>query len=198
MIKSDKEPRRLVLRMFTIMKEEMGIGSGGNFHGGVELSVTHSIIQSFEVKRPASVFFVQIPGIHYLVRIVSGWRLLGTRWTWPLLPEKDDDKFQMVLAKGVVGPGRNYNIFIGNKKIARIDGQRIQKQFQIEIFDKFYADDKIFLRILLLFACACEFMNESHKIMRRLYKKMKSSGTTDYKPEKQELDLFKNPRMMRK
>jgi hypothetical protein len=194
----EKEPRRFILRIFTIMEEDMGMGSGGNFHGGIELSITHSLIQSYEVKKPAAVFFVQIPRTYYLARIVSGWRLLGTRWSWPLIPEKEGDKLQMVLAKGVVGPGRNYKIYLGDKKVARIDGQRIQKEYEIEVYDEFYAKDKTFMRILLLFAAGCNFMHETEKMIKRLYKKMKKTGTTDYEPDRQELDLLKNPRMMRK
>ncbi|GAI90057.1 unnamed protein product, partial [marine sediment metagenome] len=45
---------------------------------------------------------------------------------------------------------------------------------------------------------ACNFMDDAKKIIKRLYKKMKSTGTTDYKIPKNELDLFRNPRMMRR
>jgi len=104
----------------------------------------------------------------------------------------------MVRAKGVVGPGRNYKIYIGKKKIARVDGHPIQKEFDIEVYDEDYAKDKTFLKYLTIFGLACNFMNESQKIIKRLYKKMKSTGSSPYKPPKQELDLFRNPRMMRR
>lgn len=193
------EEKRLICRYFTIMEESMDARpKGGNFKGGVELSVTHSLIQSYEIKHPAPVFFFQIPGIIHLVRLNRGWRFLGTRWTFPLLPEDKDDKLQMVTAKGVVGPGRNYKIYIGNVLIARIDGHPIQKEFEIEIYDKDYAKDKTFIKYMTLFGMACNFMDESVKLVKRLYKKMKSSGTTDYKIPRQELTLFRNPRMMRR
>ena len=193
------ENKRLVCRYFTIMEETMDSkAKGGNFKGGVELSVTHSLIQSFEIKHAAPVFFAQIPGLIVLVRFVRGWRLVGTRWTFPLLPENKEDKLQMVLAKGVVGPGRNYKLYIGKKLIARVDGHPIQKEYEIEIFDEDYAKDKTFIRYMTLFGIACNFMDESKKVVKRLYKKMKSTGTSDYKPPKTELDLFRNPRMMRR
>ena len=53
--------QRLVLRLFTIMEEKMGVKKGGTFKGGIELSYTHSLIQSAEVKYPAPVFFTHIP-----------------------------------------------------------------------------------------------------------------------------------------
>jgi hypothetical protein len=171
---------------------------GGNFKGGVELSVTHSLIQSYEIKHPAPVFYAQIPGVIVLIRFVRGWRLIGTRWTFPLLPEQKGDKLQMVLAKGVVGPGRNYKLYVGKKLIARVDGHPIQKEYEIEIYDEDYAKDKTFIRYMTLFGIACNFMDESRKVVKRLFKKMKSTGTTDYKPPKTEMDLFRNPRMMRR
>jgi len=193
------EQKRLVCRYFTIMEETMDSkAKGGNFKGGLELSVTHSLIQSFEIKTAAPVFYAQIPGLKVLIRFVRGWRLFGTRWTFPLLPEEKGDKLQMVLAKGVVGPGRNYKLYIGKKLIARVDGHPIQKEYEIEIYDEDYAKDKIFLRYMTLFGIACNFMDEARKVVKRLYKKMKSTGTSDYKPPKSEMDLFRNPRMMRR
>jgi len=196
---SPLEEKRLVCRYFTIMEETLDSkAKGGNFKGGVELSVTHSLIQSYEIKHPAPVFFFQIPGIINLVKLVRGWRFIGTRWTFPLLPEDKEDQLQIVLAKGVVGPGRNYKLYIGKKLIARVDGHPIQKEFIIEIYDEDYAKDKTFIRYMTLFGCACNFMDGAVKIIKKLYKQMKNSGTTTYKPPKQELDLFRNPRMMRR
>ncbi len=193
------EEKRLVCRYFTIMEETMDSkAKGGNFKGGVELSVAHSIIQSFEIKHAAPVFYAQIPGVKSLIRFVRGWRFIGTRWTFPLLPEQKDDKLQMVLAKGVVGPGRNYKLYIGKKLIARVDGKPIKKEYGIEVFDETYAKDKTFLRYMILFGLACNFMDEARKVVKRLFKKMKATGTSDYKIPKTELDLFRNPRMMRR
>ena len=196
---SPMEEKRLVCRYFTIMEETMDSkAKGGNFKGGIELSITHSLIQSFEIQHAAPVFYAQIPGVKFLIRFVRGWRLIGTRWTFPLLPETKEDKLQMILAKGVVGPGRNYKFYTGKKLIARVDGHPIQKEFEIEIFDEVYAKDKTFLRYMILFGLACNFMDDARKIIKRLFKKMKSTGTSDYKPPKTEIDLFRNPRMMRR
>ena len=193
------EQKRLVCRYFTIMEESMDSqAKGGNFKGGVELSITHSLIQSFEIKHAAPVFYAQIPGVKVLVRFVRGWRFWGSRWTFPLLPEEKDDKLQMILAKGVVGPGRNYKLYLGKKLIARVDGHPIQKEYDIEIYDEDYAKDKTFVRYMILFGIACNFMDGVKKIIKRLYKKMKTTGTSDYKPPKTEMDLFRNPRMMRR
>lgn len=100
--------KRLNCRIFTIMEEKLTdqhSAKGGNYKGGLELSVTHSLIQSYEIKHPAPVFFMQIPRTINLARVVRGWRLVGTRWTWPLLPEEKDDKFQIVRARGLLDLG---------------------------------------------------------------------------------------------
>jgi hypothetical protein len=195
----NEEPTRFRLRYFSILEESMdGRPEGGTYQGGIELSIAHSLLQSYEVKRPAPVFFIQIPRNYHLFKVCAGWRLIGTRWTWPLLPEDKGDKFQMVTAKGKIGPGRNYDIYIGEKKVARIDGQLVQKEFEIEIYDKDYAEDTTFLKQLILFACACNFMHDTEDMIKELYKKMEKDGTSDYRIPKSELDLFKNPRMMRR
>jgi hypothetical protein len=196
---SPLEEKRLICRYFTIMEETMDSrAKGGNFKGGIELSIAHSLVQSYEIKHAAPVFYAQIPGVRYLIRFVRGWRFIGSRWTFPLLPEEKGDKLQMVLAKGVIGPGRNYKFLIGKKIIARIDGHPIQKESIIEIYDEDYAKDRTFVRYIILFGLACNFMDDAKKIVKRLFKKMKSTGTTDYKMPKSELDLFRNPRMMRR
>ncbi|MFX1410552.1 MAG: hypothetical protein ACFFA6_09380 [Promethearchaeota archaeon] len=196
---SPLEEKRLMCRFFTIMEESIDAQpKGGNFKGGIELSITHSLIQSYEIKHPAAVYIFQIPGNISLIRLVRGWRLVGSRWSFPLLPEEKEDKLQVITAKGVVGPGRNYKIYIGDKQIARVDGHPVRKEFIIEFFDEDYAKDKSFVKYMILFGLACEFMDDTMKIVKRLYKKMKKLGTTDYKPPKSELDLFKNPRFIRR
>jgi hypothetical protein len=74
----------------------------------------------------------------------------------------------------------------------------VQKNFEIELYDEVYAKDKSFIMYLTLFGCVCNFMKDAEKMIKELFKKMKKSGTSDYKPPKQEIDLFKNPRMMRR
>ncbi len=198
---SPLEEKVLSCRIFTIMEEKLSdakTAKGGNFKGGLELSVSHSLIQSYEIKHPAPVFIFQIPRTIYLARCVRGWRLVGTRWTWPLLPEQKDDKLQVVTAKGVIGPGRNYWIYIGDQKIARVDGQRVQKNFEIQILDEAYAKDKMFVIYIILFGLTCNFMRTAEKMVKQLYKKMKKTATSDFKMPRKELTLFRNPRMMRR
>ncbi len=192
------KPKRLVLRIFTIMEEKLNIGKGGNFKGGVELSLAHSLLQTYELHKIAPIFYVQIPGLKSIIQIAPGWRLKGTRFSWPLLPEKPGDKFQVIDAKGVVGLGNDYELYLGDVKIGRIDGQRVQKEFEIEIYDANLAKDKTFIHTVILFACGANFMGEIEDMIKELYKKMEKTGTSDYKIPKAEMDLFRNPRMMRR
>ena len=192
------EERRLILRLFTIMEEKMGIGKGGSFKGGVEFSILHSLVQSTEIRYPAPVFFIQTPRTTNLPRLVRGHRFIGTRWTFPLLPEEKGDALQMIVAKGTIGMGNDYNIFLGKKKIARVDHQRITKDVEIEIYDEDYAKDKTFVEYLTLFGIVCFFMKEAYKIIKHFLKDMEETGTSQYKVPKMEIDLFKNPRMIRR
>ncbi len=181
------------------MEEKMGVGKGGSFKGGVEFSMLHSLVQSAEVRHPAPVFFVTIPRIKSMPRIVKGHRLFGTRWTFPLLPEESSDEFQMVTAKGTIGLGRDYDIYLGKQKIGRVDHQRAQKDIEIQIYDEFCAKDKVFVMLLTLFGCVCNFMKETEEMVARYSKAMKDTGTAEgFKAPKPEMDLFKNPRMLRK
>lgn len=194
----DPADRRLILRLFTIMEEKMGVGKGGTFKGGIEFSILHSLVQSTEIRYPAPVFFIQTPRTTSLPRIVRGHRLIGTRWTFPLLPEEKDDQFQMVVAKGIIAPGNDFNIMVGKKKVAKVDHQRVTKDVEIEIYDEDYANDKVFVDSLILFGCVCFFMKDAYKIVKHFVKDMKKTGTSDYEVPKQEMDLFKNPRLMRR
>jgi len=192
------EDRRLILRMFTILEEKMGVGKGGVFKGGIEFSILHSLVQSTEIRYPAPVFFLQIPRTTNLPRMVRGHRFIGTRWTFPLLPEEKGDALQMVVAKGTIGMGNDYNILIGKKKVAKVNHQRVTKDVEIEIYDEQYANDKIFVEYITLFGCVCFFMKEAYKIVKVFLKDMEETGTSNYKPPKMEMDLFKNPRMIRR
>lgn len=194
----DPADRRLILRLFTIMEEKMGVGKGGTFKGGVEFSILHSIVQSTEIRYPAPVFFIQTPRTTNLPRLVRGHRFIGTRWTFPLLPEEKGDRLQMVVAKGIIAPGNDYNILIGKKKVAKVDHQRITKDVEIEIYDEDYAKDKIFVEYITLFGCVCFFMKDAYKIVKHFVKDVEDTGTSDYEPPKQEMTLFKNPRMIRR
>ncbi|MBY9005519.1 MAG: hypothetical protein KGD63_02050 [Candidatus Lokiarchaeota archaeon] len=192
------KPKRLNLRLFTIMEESLNVGKGGNYKGGVELSVAHSLLQTYELHKIAPIFYIQLPGLKSITQIAPGWRLKGTRFSWPLLPEEKGDKFQVIDAKGVVGLGNDYELFLGSKKVGRIDGQRVQKEFEIEIYDANLAKDKTFIHTVILFACAANFMGEIEDMIEELFKQMEKTGTTDYRIPKAELDLFRNPRMMRR
>ena len=193
-----EDKKRLVLRLFTIMEEKMGVGKGGSFKGGIELSYTHSLVQSVEVKYPAPVFFTHIPSTPMMARVVRGHRLFRTRWSFPLLPEEKGDQFQLVIAKGTIGFGNDYDVYLGEVKIARVDHQRITKDVEIEIYNEDLAKDKPFIIILTLFGCICFFMKDIQKEINKYYKQLRDTGTTDYKVPKFELDLFKNPRMIRR
>lgn len=192
------EKKRLVLRLFTILEEKMGVGKGGSFKGGIELSYTHSLVQSVEVKYAAPVFFTHIPSTPMMARVVRGHRLFRTRWSFPLLPEEKGDNLQLVIMKGSIGFGNDYSVYLGDVKVANVDHQKVTKDVEIDIYNEDLAKDKTFVMLITLFGCICFFMKDIEKEIKKYTKQLKKTGTTDYSIPKFELDLFKNPRMIRR
>ncbi|TFG19713.1 MAG: hypothetical protein EU529_15960 [Promethearchaeota archaeon] len=192
------EKKRLVLRLFTILEEKMGVGKGGSFKGGIELSYTHSLVQSVEVKYAAPVFFTHIPSTPMMARVVRGHRLFRTRWSFPLLPEEKGDNLQLVIMKGSIGFGNDYSVYLGDVKVANVDHQKVTKDVEIDIYNEDLAKDKTFVMLITLFGCICFFMKDIEKEIKKYSKQLKKTGTTSYAIPKFELDLFKNPRMIRR
>jgi hypothetical protein len=106
--------------------------------------------------------------------------------------------FVIVVAKGRIAPGNDYNIFIGKKKIARVDHQRVTKDVEIEIYDEAYSQDKTFVRYITLFGCLCFFMKDAYKVLKKYYQSLLENGTSEYKIPRLELELFQNPRLLRR
>jgi len=192
------EKKRLVLRLFTILEEKMGVGKGGSFKGGIELSYTHSLVQSVEVKYAAPVFFTHLPSTPMMARVVRGHRLFRTRWSFPLLPEEKGDHLQLIIMKGNIGFGNDYSVYLGDVKVANVDHQKVTKDVEIDIYNEDLAKDKTFVMIITLFGCICFFMKDIEKELKKYTKQLRNTGTTDYPIPKFELDLFKNPRMIRR
>jgi hypothetical protein len=156
------------------------------------------LIQSIEVKRPAPVFFIISEKTSNLIQMVRNHRLVGTRWSFPMLPEEKEDVFVVVVAKGRVAPGNDYNIFIGKKKVARVDHQRVTKDVEIEIYDEQYSNDSTFVEYLTLFGCLCFFMKDAYKVLKKEFKNLLENGTSQYKIPRLELELYRNPRIIRR
>jgi hypothetical protein len=104
----------------------------------------------------------------------------------------------LILAKGVLGFGNDYKICLGDDIVGKVDHQKITKDVEIEIYDENLAKDKTFVMILTLFGCICFFMKDIKKVVKSYLKPLKATGTSDYLPPKFELDLFKNPRMIKR
>lgn len=191
------EDRDLKIRTFTPIKED----KGGNFTGGIELSTTESLIQSYHIKGdPGVILIVNLPQNKNLYRIIRSRRLKGWKFAFPLLPEKDVDHLRVFEIKGKVGLGLDFEVTEKERKIADIDGKKLNLggKWEIEIFDEELSKNKTFTKILTLFACACKFLEVAEKTVKELFKKF-DDPKSDFKfsPDKEELDLFKNPRRLK-
>lgn len=189
--------RDLKIRTFTPIKDD----KGGNFTGGIELSTTESLIQSYHIKGdPGVILIVNLPQNKNLYRIIRSRRLKGWKFAFPLLPEKDNESLRVFEIKGKVGLGLDFEVTEKERKIVDIDGKKLNLggKWEIEIFDEELSKNKTFTKILTLFACACKFLEVSEKTVKELFKKF-DDPKSDFKfsPDKEELDLFKNPRRLK-
>jgi hypothetical protein len=193
----DIAKRGLKVRTFSAMHE----GKGGNFQGGVELSITDSLIQTYHIKEdPGIVLVINLPQTKNLVRITRSRRLKGWKFAFPLIPEKSGEPLRMFEIRGKVGLGLDFEVTEKERKIANVDGKKLNigGKWEIEIFDEELSDDKAFVKTLALFGCACKFLEDCEKLIKQIFKKF-DDPKSDFKfvPDKQELDLFKNPRRLK-
>ncbi len=189
--------RDLKIRTFTPIKE----GKGGSFTGGIELSTTESLIQSYHIKDdPGVILIVNLPQNRNLYRIIRSRRYKGWKFAFPLIPEKDGESLRVFEIKGKVGLGLDFEVTEKERKIADIDGKKLNLggKWEIEIFDEALSGNRTFTKILSLFACACKFLEAGEKTVKELFKKF-DDPKSDFKffPDREELDLFKNPRRLK-
>lgn len=194
-----KEPidRALKVRTFTSMKDD----KGGNFTGGVELSITDSIIQSFYIRDdPGIVLIVNLPNTKNLIRVARAHKLKGWKFAFPLIPGKSGESIRVFEINGKVGFGLDFTVDEKNQKVADIDGKKLNigGKWEIDIYDEALSKDKIFVDTLTMFACACKFLEDAEKIVKKIFKDF-DDPKSDFKfiPDPQELDLFKNPRRLK-
>lgn len=189
--------RDLKIRTFTPIRDD----KGGTFKGGIEISTTESLIQSYHIKEdPGVILIVNLPQNRNLYRIIRSRRYKGWKFAFPLIPEKDGEALRVFEIKGKVGLGLDFKVTEKERKIADIDGKKLNLggKWEIEIFDEELSKNKTFTKILSLFACACKFLEASEKTVKELFKKF-DDPKSDFKffPDKEELDLFKNPRRLK-
>ena len=189
--------RDLKIRTFTPIRDD----KGGTFKGGIEISTTESLIQSYHIKEdPGVILIVNLPQNRNLYRIIRSRRYKGWKFAFPLIPEKDGESLRVFEIKGKVGLGLDFKVTEKERKIADIDGKKLNLggKWEIEIFDEELSKNKTFTKILSLFACACKFLEASEKTVKELFKKF-DDPKSDFKffPDKEELDLFKNPRRLK-
>lgn len=190
--------KRLLIRSFTKMEDE----KGGNFKGGIELSVLESINVSHIAKRSLPVFIMVIPGFEYLTRISKMKTLKGKKFFFPILPDDDIKHVRFIRLVSKVGFGDDFNVFEGEEKIAEIDDKKmdIGGKFQIKIISELYKSDKIFHQMIILVASMLKFLGDCEDDINSMLDKISSDKDIEsfkYIPDSQELMLFKNPRRMK-
>ncbi|MCP4761652.1 MAG: hypothetical protein GY870_07710 [archaeon] len=194
------DTKRLLIRTFTELKDN----SGGNYKGGIELSILESINTSHVAQKSLPVFIASIAGFELLTRMTKMRTVKGNHFFFPILPETGDSEkiVHFIRISGKVGMGDDFNVFDGEEKIAVIDDRKmdIGGKYDIKILSEEYQKNKRFTQLIILFSAVLKFMNDCEKDINELLDKIqdeKKFADFKYIPDPSELQLFKNPRRLK-
>ncbi|MHA1372606.1 MAG: hypothetical protein ACTSRA_23160, partial [Promethearchaeota archaeon] len=197
--------KRISIRLFTELKED----KGGYFMGSIDQSLTETIANSLAQDRPLPVFIIDIPRYDYLIRLVRGRTLVGHRYVFPLIPDKNwrygNEKrvrfFSIESKKVSVGLdfvvkelGGQY----AGKSVAEIDEKKMDVggKWVLKIKDSSLEENHVFKHILILFCCLCKYLDEVNENTEKLFKLLENQDEF-LDTISEELAYFKNPRFKR-
>jgi hypothetical protein len=189
--------RRIVVKTFSALTEG---GGGGRWTGSIEQSLTESLVLSAGERDPLPAFIVNIPGYDFLIRIVRAHTMTGARYVFPLIDEDTNETriFEISAARMTLGSDFKVKEVATGKKVADIDGKMLDLggKWEIKLRDKELYGNRVFRRILILFACATKWLPEANETLEKLLKAIKKGYNFD--PTGHEISLFRNPRRARR
>jgi len=192
------ESKRLLIRTFTELEDN----KGGNFTGGIELSIMESINVSHIAKKSLPVFIIMLPNFEYLTRITKMKTIKGRKLFFPLLPDENDGYVRFIRVVSKIGFGDDFDVMEGEEKIAEIDDRKMDLggKYEIKIISEEYQSDRRFQQMMILISAMLKFLEECETDIDTLLDKIKEESDIEsfkYTPDKQELLLFKNPRRLK-
>jgi len=189
--------RRIVIKTFSALTKG---GGGGRWTGSIEQSLTESLVLSAGERDPLPAFIVNVPGYDFLIRIVRAHTRAGARYVFPLIDEKTNQTriFEISASRMTLGSDFNVKEVATGKKVADIDGKLLDLggKWKIRLKDKKLYDNRVFRRILILFACATKWLPEANETLKKLLKGIKKGYK--FNPTGHEISLFRNPRRLRR
>lgn len=194
--------KRLSIRLFTELKDD----KGGNWMGSLEQSLTEAIVSSMTQDKPLPLFIMDVPRYEYLIRLSKGKTLTGHRYCFALIPDRDWSyslenkvRFFSIQSKRMT-VGLDFRVYeLGglndDEVVAKIDEKKFDLggKWVIKILDSSLEKNHVFKHILILFCCACKYLDQINDNLQELYELLSKEGNF-LDTINEELSFFKNPR----
>jgi hypothetical protein len=189
--KAEGMDRRLVFKLFS---ENL------NWKATADLLLGRSIQQTIGARGlPVMTYSINTDDDQYMIyieRSANKWPLLPEYFSFFLMDEKSKPEFYR-LRRDVINLGGDYTLYDQQgEMVGHLDGKVLSIGGKWKCKVKDMHASKRLLTVMKLFAGMIVFNGECRHHMRRLYKDIRG-GRIDPKLERQEADLYMNPRRVR-
>ena len=189
--KSKGMDKRLVFKLFT---ENLG------WKATADLMLGRSIQQTIGARGlPVMTYSINTDDDSYMIyleRSANKWPLLPEYFSFFLMDEKGKPEFY-TLRRDVINFGGDYTLYNQRgENVGHLDGKVFSIGGKWKGKVKAGVDGKRLMTVMKMFAGMIVFNGDCRRHMKRLYKDVRS-GRLDPKLERQEADLYMNPRRVR-
>ena len=183
--------KRLVFKLFT---DSLG------WKATADLMLGRSIQQTMGARGlPVMTYSVNTDDDSYMIyieRSANKWPFLPEYFSFFLMDEKDKPKFY-TLRRDVINLGGDYTLYDEKgEMVGHLDGKVFSIGGKWKCKVKEHVDSKRLMTVMKLFAGMLVFNGDCRRHMKALYKDVRA-GRLDPKLERQEADLYLNPRRVR-
>jgi hypothetical protein len=183
--------KRLVFKLF---------GENLNWHATMDLMLGRSVSETIGARGiPVCAYSVNTNDhdqIVYVERSANKWPLMAEHFSFFLMDDGGKLRFYRI-KQDLISIGRDYDVYDGSgRKIGVLDGKLISLGglWQCKVLKNFA--DKRLLTVLKMFVGMLSFNRGCRRHVQRLADAV-AAGRADAKVEKQEADLYMNPRRVR-
>ncbi|MHA1340879.1 MAG: hypothetical protein ACTSRZ_12855 [Promethearchaeota archaeon] len=169
--------RKLIIKTFIGLDKE-NEDNRGRWTGSIEESQVMSFCLSFGEKDPLPFFWIDLPGYPYRIPVFRTHAVTGERYVFPLINPSDGNVIPFYVEAKRFTPGSDFTVYNAAswEKVAWVDDRatNIGGKVDIQLFEEF--DDlnrnRIFRRILILFAAASKYFHPLYDNYKTVYEGM--------------------------
>ena len=180
--KYSKVMKKLILKTFVGLADEKGKGkskTAGKWTGTMEESQILSLALTFGEKDPLPFFYIDIPGFKFRIPVFRTHAVTGERYVFMLFGQ-DEGVVPYYIEGKRLTPGSDYTVFDARsmKRVAFIDDRRVNIGGKVDInfFEGNEYDslnrNRVFRRILILFAVSVKFLHDTYSTYKTLHRGM--------------------------